>query len=266
MLHNLAICYIVRLELLKKQLKLKPKQAINGEIKMQNFKPIIWTSESIAEISKSLVAFTSEITNPKTNATAKGKKYSFNYTDLAQILNTIRPVLAKHGLAVLQAPAYQTKEIKRENGEFYGQATVSVETRVLHQSGEFMASILESEIFALDNQSIGGAISYNRRYALVSMLGIAQEDDNGEMSAIEWENQAKAQLITRLKSITDYQELRKAYAEVMPEEFKEAIAAEIIPYGNYLKDKEEKARTKQAPKAETQKEQEQQPTEADVKF
>jgi hypothetical protein len=53
---------------------------------------------------------------------------------------------------------------------------------LLHKSGEFIAETLRMPVNKWDAHGIGSGITYARRYGLMSMLGIAAEDDDGNAS------------------------------------------------------------------------------------
>lgn len=123
------------------------------------------TSESIKHIASALVAFQSEISNPK--HTAENPFYNSKYTPLQDLISHIRPVLAKHKLAVLQNPYSED-----------GQA-ITVVTRIIHESGEWLeTSPLTMRADKLTPQGSGAALTYARRYSLAAALGIASEDDD----------------------------------------------------------------------------------------
>jgi hypothetical protein len=120
-------------------------------------------SEHIEMLASALSKFQGEIQN-----VFKGKKgYGYNYADLAPILEYVRPLLSKYGLSMLQLPS--------NNGEY-----VSIETIIMHESGQYISSILLMPVDSFKGmtraQSIGCIISYARRYSLTSVLGIAQTD------------------------------------------------------------------------------------------
>lgn len=91
-----------------------------------------------------------------------GKPYDFEYkyASLPAILRHINPVLHKHKLCILQP---------LEGGEII--------TTILHESGESMESSVECSPHGLNPQEFGSKVTYYRRYALVSMLGIAPDED-----------------------------------------------------------------------------------------
>lgn len=122
-------------------------------------------SESVGKIAAALVAVASEIENP--HKTATNPHFRSKYADLAEIVNTARPVLPKHGVAVVQSPGM-------EDG------LLTLDTLLLHTSGEWIRGRASTPIAKLDPQGVGSAITYLRRYSLAAMLGLAQEDDDGE--------------------------------------------------------------------------------------
>jgi len=105
----------------------------------------------------------------------KGKKgYGYTYADLPAVLNAVVDVLNQNGVVVVQSPDKTDK------------SAACIVTRLIHaDSGEEITSVIEVP-FEADNkqkmsvaQAYGSAITYAKRYALVSMLGVATEDDDG---------------------------------------------------------------------------------------
>ena len=87
------------------------------------------------------------------------------YADLAAVRKVTRPVLAKHGLSVVQLP------MPTETG-------VVLQTRLLHASGEFIEGELPLVTQGIGMQGIVSAITYGRRTSLQAVLGIAADDDD----------------------------------------------------------------------------------------
>lgn len=125
-------------------------------------------SESIAKLAPALVAAVAEVNNATKNA--KNPHYKSTYADLAEIINTVKPVFASHGLAVVQIPGLRD-----------GHATV--ETMLVHDSGEWIKGESGSPLQKNDPQGVGSAITYLRRYSLAALAGIAQEDDDGNAAS-----------------------------------------------------------------------------------
>ena len=121
-------------------------------------------SESISSIAKALISFQRDVKNPAN--TADNPFFKSKYAPLNDILNDVRPLLAKNGLSIIQSPS--------GDGE-----SISVTTILYHESGEWIKSdplVLKAD--KATAQGAGSAITYARRYALSAMLGISSEDDD----------------------------------------------------------------------------------------
>lgn len=126
-------------------------------------------SQTIGKISIALSKAQAEMPEVKKNAQNPFLKNK--YADLGAVIETSRPVLAKHELAVTQFPV--------SDGDKIG-----VTTLLTHSSGEWLEeTILISATDAKGlsfAQSAGVVISYLRRYAWASVLGMyADEDTDG---------------------------------------------------------------------------------------
>jgi hypothetical protein len=131
-------------------------------------------SENVAAIATALAKAQTELSNPEKamigtvyNARTDSPQ-SFRYASLSSGLDIIRKVLGSHQIAVTQ-----TTDIDRTNG------TVNLITLLLHTSGEWLSS--DWPVCQLSETSaprrMGAALTYARRYALFTMVGIAGEDD-----------------------------------------------------------------------------------------
>lgn len=87
----------------------------------------------------------------------------YQYADLAEIIKTVQPDLAAHGLSIIQLLDMDEK----------GPLLI---TRLAHLSGQWVEATLPLGTYAR-HQEFGVEISYKRRYALCSILGIMAEDD-----------------------------------------------------------------------------------------
>lgn len=140
---------------------------------------MISTENASAELFAALSLAQAEIENADKNAA--NPHFKNRYADLAEVLNTIRPVLSKHGLSVSQFPHYDGN-------------LVSVTTILAHKSGGHVSGIASCVASKPDAQGIGSATTYLRRYALAAVAGIAQEDDDGRQASMKVSDadQAKA--------------------------------------------------------------------------
>jgi hypothetical protein len=133
------------------------------------------SSESVAALASALAKAQAELINPEKSLTAiirtgrpgEGER-SFRYAPLSSGLDIVRKTLGQHEIATLQTTAVD-------------QATgmLSLTTMLAHASGEWIASdwpvcpIAETA----NPQRMGAALTYARRYALFTLVGIAGEDD-----------------------------------------------------------------------------------------
>jgi hypothetical protein len=125
-------------------------------------------SDSLANLGAALVLAQAEIENAHKNA--KNPHFKSNYADLAEIINTVRPTLTKHGLSVVQIPGF-------------AEGVVTVETMLLHKSGEWIKGTAGAPASKQDAQGVGSAVTYLRRYSLAAVCAIAQEDDDGNAAS-----------------------------------------------------------------------------------
>ena len=126
-------------------------------------------SETVGKIAEALAAAQVLIKAPKKGKEAKiqtkdGGSYGYHYADLADVIEAYREPLSKHGLAVVQPM------IQRDGH-------MVLMTLLLHSSGEWLASEFPIAAYAKPQEQ-GSAITYARRYAVSSLLGIAAEDDD----------------------------------------------------------------------------------------
>jgi hypothetical protein len=125
-------------------------------------------SDSLANLAGALVLAQGEIENASKNA--KNPHFKSTYADLAEIINTVRPTLTKHGLSVVQFPGF-------------AEGVVTVETMLLHKSGEWIKGEAGAPASKQDAQGVGSAVTYLRRYSLAAVCAIAQEDDDGNAAS-----------------------------------------------------------------------------------
>jgi hypothetical protein len=88
------------------------------------------------------------------------------YADLAAVRDAIIPVFNRHGLSIIQAPTTD------------GFSGFSLETRLMHESGEYLIYNFPLPADVNKMQAVGSAISYARRYTLSAIAGVASEEDD----------------------------------------------------------------------------------------
>src|SRR5271154_449110 len=133
------------------------------------------SSESIASLAAALAKAQMLLTNPEKSltATVRTDRYdepgrTFRYAPLSSGLDIVRKALGQHEIATVQTTAID-------------QATqaVSLTTVLAHSSEEWIAS--DWPVCALSEMAVprrvGAALTYARRYALFTLVGIAGEED-----------------------------------------------------------------------------------------
>ncbi|KKK65068.1 hypothetical protein LCGC14_2977860 [marine sediment metagenome] len=121
-------------------------------------------SESITALAPALLAAQKEI-----GVAVKGSEnpyFKSKYADLQAVIETVKEPLNNNGIVFLQA------------------VDESIETILLHESGEFISS--QTPIFCKkenDPQAFGSGVTYSKRYALQAILGLPTADDDGNAAA-----------------------------------------------------------------------------------
>ena len=133
------------------------------------------SSESIAALAAALAKAQCELVNPekslvgsiKSEAADAGERL-FRYASLAEGLDIVRKTLGQHEIATVQTTA-----IDQAAG------MVNLTTVLAHASGQWIAS--DWPVCAIADTAephrMGAALTYARRYALFTLVGIAGEDD-----------------------------------------------------------------------------------------
>src|SRR5580698_2691965 len=133
------------------------------------------SSESIASLAAALAKAQGELVNPEKTLTAtirsdgpRGAEQTFRYASLSSGLDIVRKTLGHHEIATVQTTA-----IDQAAG------VVNLTTVLAHASGEWIAS--DWPVCAISETAtphrMGAALTYARRYALFTLVGIAGEDD-----------------------------------------------------------------------------------------
>ena len=131
------------------------------------------SSENINELASALARFQAEVKpaiKGSTNPYFKSK-----YADLQACWDAAREPLTKNGLSLVQGCRFS------ECGD-----VVTIETRLMHSSGQWIENSLTMKPAKADPQGIGSCITYGRRYSMGSTLGlVTEEDDDGNAATHE---------------------------------------------------------------------------------
>ena len=124
-------------------------------------------SDQINELAEAFAAFQADVKNPVKLQKVDTGTFSYHFAPLADVLEVVRPLLAKNGLSVVQELVSDTT------------GGLGCSTLLMHKSGQWITC---APLFvpAGDNaKDIGAAASYARRYALMAALNLAAADDDG---------------------------------------------------------------------------------------
>jgi hypothetical protein len=133
------------------------------------------SSPSIGTLASALAKAQGELVNPEKSLVAtirkdgpKGTEQTFRYAPLSSGLDIVRKILGQHEIATVQ-----TTSIDQAAG------IINLTTVLAHASGEWIAS--DWPVCAVSETAtphrMGAALTYARRYALFTLVGIAGEDD-----------------------------------------------------------------------------------------
>lgn len=145
-------------------------------------------SEQIDQIASAVAAAQAIMENAARGSV--NETFNSRYADLGAVRRACIPALASQGVAVLQAPhSLGMGEItlvdrpgqsgQPPRSEARAVMRVSVTTRFVHASGQWMESTLSTLIADGTVWPMGSAITYLSRYGLAAMAGVALEDDDG---------------------------------------------------------------------------------------
>lgn len=145
---------------------------------------------------------------------------SENITELAKAMLNVQQALmpvakdaenpfVKNKYATLNAVMDACREILLTNGIWVSQFPVPVETgclglatKIIHaESGEWQVSCMVMPLPKADPQGYGSALTYARRYALATMVGLVTEVDDDAESAMGRERQSRANQNTNLHQL-----------------------------------------------------------------
>src|SRR6202048_999168 len=133
------------------------------------------SSESFAALAAALAKAQAHLVNPEKSLTATIRTgragetaRTFRYAPLSSGLEIVRKTLSEHEIAVIQTTAIDQAS-----------RMLNLTTLLAHSSGEWIASHWPVCAMAgvANPHRMGAALTYARRYALFTLVGIAGEDD-----------------------------------------------------------------------------------------
>ena len=126
-------------------------------------------SESITDLATALCLAQAEMGGAIKDS--NNPFFKSSYADLTSVIKVIKEPFAKYGLSFVQLPVTSA-----------GGNGVGVSTMLMHKSGQWLQGEYLLPMDKVTPQGAGAAITYARRYALQSLVGIPSVDDDGELA------------------------------------------------------------------------------------
>jgi hypothetical protein len=129
-------------------------------------------SDQINEIALALSKAQSQIKGVMEDSV--NPHFKNKYASLQSVIDACRDQLATNGLAV----THLLTDLSCYTMDF-----VTIETVLMHSSGQWISSTFSVPVSKKDAQGFGSAITYARRYSLMAALNLAPTDDDGQAAA-----------------------------------------------------------------------------------
>lgn len=174
------------------------------------------TSEKTDQLFKALFAAQAELKHAEKSS--NNPHFKSKYADLPTVLDTAKPVLKEYGLGV-----------NHVRGQDAAGREILVTTLFHADSGQWMRSYALLNPTKNDPQGMGSAITYNRRYDLQSILGMAADDDDGNAASQATSQKQQASSLTdamvkaQEEKLAAYNQAKAGYV----------IEPHILPTGQY---------------------------------
>jgi len=166
------------------------------------------TSENIDKLALALCKAQNAMTGAKKSE--KNLFFKSKYSNLESVIDAISEPFAFNSLCFVQ-------------GAEFNEGRISVKTRIIHSSGQWIESDTVLPPTKNDAQGYGSAITYARRYGLQSLAGVPSVDDDGNAAV---EHQAESvvldtEMLEKIRTIESGEEL-KAMFKSLPEKVAQA--------------------------------------------
>jgi hypothetical protein len=121
----------------------------------------------------------------------KNPHFKNDYASINEVLDKVKPVLSELGVVIIQQP-----EVTKATSDLEDTLCPGLRTTLRDVESETEVSGFLPFIGATDPQKLGSNLTYLRRYALVAMLGLEDEDDDGNHASAKTPVAAPKSLIT----------------------------------------------------------------------
>lgn len=158
----------------------EPNMIEQAFAQQQEIVPIgdVSSSAETGELIKAFVAMQADLQGAEQTGWDPTHGRGRSYANINDVLNAIREPMAQHGLAVMQFPVAS------------GDGRLAMTSRIVHVSGQWLQTptLIATVVDFRGNpsmniQALGSAVTYLRRYQLKPLVGLSDEDDDGNSAA-----------------------------------------------------------------------------------
>lgn len=187
------------------------------------------TSEQIDKFMPAFLAAQKDIdfaAKNKVNQHLKSK-----YADLSEVIQAVKFSLNANGIAFLQTPDESEP------------AVLKLTTRLIHESGQWIESVMTMPLVKTDSQGYGSAMAYARRYALSAITGIyADDDDDGQLASNRKKKEALSTAMQMFEQMPPPIQFKlKGIAEEVIDLYSKNELTKAVEVVNSISDVDEKA-------------------------
>ena len=122
----------------------------------------------IDKISKSLLSAQKQIAHAEMNQS--NDYFGSGYANLESVISACKDALNSNGISYIQGFDYQVVE---------GEHVFYITTTLIHESGQTISNRVGMPVTKKAPHGIGSLCTYGRRYGLSAIVGISQQDDDG---------------------------------------------------------------------------------------
>lgn len=139
--------------------------------------------------------------------------FKSKYADLASVWDACRAPLTKNGLSVVQLISSDTDKLV-------------LKTTLIHSSGQWIESVAPIVPVKNDPQGLGSALTYMRRYSLAALVGVYQDDDDGNAATGN-----RAQPTQPQMKVVD--QVKEAFPNAEISKDPNSLESYLIPFGKF---------------------------------
>jgi hypothetical protein len=158
-------------------------------------------SDQINEIALALSKAQSQIKGVMEDSV--NPHFKNKYASLQSVIDACRDQLATNGLAV----THLLTDLSCYTMDF-----VTIETVLMHSSGQWISSTFSVPVSKKDAQGFGSAITYARRYSLMAAMNLAPIDDDGQAAAAAAPAKSEKLPASVVKAISQFKDKDELFA------------------------------------------------------